>query len=235
MECDNWRVFIWWSDLLDSLIQRVTTFYSSLLHTADVPLPVGSRTAPAYQLLPATAHNNRTPAVLWLTDCNKSKSKLCYDWRSVGQSVLCQAPIWGPRPDFYYCQTVAILLMLGAISDKRMGLSFRFATGLRQCSHSRVEVPGTHENIYCLRFETPPTCRARSPYLYPPGTGWPSYTPRHWVPFSSSPTTRRAAVEVFEPVSTRGKAGCCDSKVLAFSEYATMYYWNYKNFSCHKC
>jgi hypothetical protein len=25
----------------------------------------------------------------------------------------------------------------------------------------------------CLRFETPPTCRAGSPYLYPPGTGWP--------------------------------------------------------------
>jgi hypothetical protein len=32
--------------------------------------------------------------------------------------------------------------------------------------------------FYCLRSETPPTCRARSPYLYPPGTGWSSYTPR---------------------------------------------------------
>jgi hypothetical protein len=37
--------------------------------------------------------------------------------------------------------------------------------------------------FYCLRFETPPNWRARSPYLYPPGTGWPSYTPGHWVPF----------------------------------------------------
>jgi hypothetical protein len=37
--------------------------------------------------------------------------------------------------------------------------------------------------FYCLRFETPLTCKARSLYLYPPGTGWPSYTPRHWVPF----------------------------------------------------
>jgi hypothetical protein len=36
--------------------------------------------------------------------------------------------------------------------------------------------------FYSLRFETLPTWRARSPYLlvYPPGTGWPSYTPRHW-------------------------------------------------------
>jgi hypothetical protein len=45
--------------------------------------------------------------------------------------------------------------------------------------------------FYSLRFETHPTWRARSPYLYPPGTGWPSYTPRHWVSFSSPPTTRR--------------------------------------------
>jgi hypothetical protein len=29
--------------------------------------------------------------------------------------------------------------------------------------------------FYCLRF------RSRSLYLYPPGTGWPGYTPRHWV------------------------------------------------------
>jgi hypothetical protein len=35
--------------------------------------------------------------------------------------------------------------------------------------------------FYSLRFETPPTWRERSQYLYPPGTGWSSYTPRHWV------------------------------------------------------
>jgi hypothetical protein len=55
-----------------------------------------------------------------------------------------------------------------------------------------------------LRFQTPPTWRARSPYFYPPATGWPSYTPRHWVPFSSPLRTRRATVEVFYPTSTRG-------------------------------
>jgi hypothetical protein len=27
----------------------------------------------------------------------------------------------------------------------------------------------------------PPTWRTRPPYLWPPETGWPSYTPRHWV------------------------------------------------------
>jgi hypothetical protein len=59
--------------------------------------------------------------------------------------------------------------------------------------------------FYCLRFETLPTWRTRSPYLsiYPPGTGWPGYSPRYWVPFSSPPTTRMAMVKVFEPASTR--------------------------------
>jgi hypothetical protein len=30
-------------------------------------------------------------------------------------------------------------------------------------------------------FETPPTWKARTPYLYPPRKGWPSYTPGQWV------------------------------------------------------
>jgi hypothetical protein len=45
--------------------------------------------------------------------------------------------------------------------------------------------PSGFMTFYCLIFDTPRTWRARSTYLYPPGTGWPSYTPRHWVPFSS--------------------------------------------------
>jgi hypothetical protein len=44
--------------------------------------------------------------------------------------------------------------------------------------------------FYCLRYES------RSLYLYPPGTGWPGYTPKHWVhthththPHTTSPHT----------------------------------------------
>jgi hypothetical protein len=32
-----------------------------------------------------------------------------------------------------------------------------------------------------LILETPPTWSVRSPYLYPPRTWWPRYTPGHWV------------------------------------------------------
>jgi hypothetical protein len=35
-----------------------------------------------------------------------------------------KAPIWGLRPDIYYCCTVAGLLMWGSLSDERTGLSF---------------------------------------------------------------------------------------------------------------
>jgi hypothetical protein len=38
--------------------------------------------------------------------------------------------------------------------------------------------------FYCLRFETSPARRARFPYLYPSGTGWPTCTPGPVVSFS---------------------------------------------------
>jgi hypothetical protein len=52
-----------------------------------------------------------------------------------------KAPIWGLRPDFYYSRTVAGLLMWGALSDERTGLSFTIAAGSSQWSHSQVWVP----------------------------------------------------------------------------------------------
>jgi hypothetical protein len=46
--------------------------------------------------------------------------------------------------------------------------------------------------FYCLRLETPSTRRTRSLYLFPPGREWPHYNPSQRVPFSLSPTYRRA-------------------------------------------
>jgi hypothetical protein len=52
-----------------------------------------------------------------------------------------KAPFWGLRPDIYYCLTVAGLLIWGALSDQRTGLSFTIATGPRQRGHFQVRVP----------------------------------------------------------------------------------------------
>jgi hypothetical protein len=108
-----------------------------------------------------------------------SKSELSYYRQSVGQSVLGSILTWDPRPDFYYCQTLAVLLMWG--TPQTRGRVCPFVSGRRQ--HKSLWGPrpaGLMVILYSLKFETSPTRRARSLYLYSQRTGWPSYTPRHW-------------------------------------------------------
>jgi hypothetical protein len=70
----------------------------------------------------------------------ESESYVTTDGQSASLSWN-KAPIWGLRPDFYYCHTFVGLLMLGAFSDERTGLSFTVAAGLRQRSHLGNRVP----------------------------------------------------------------------------------------------
>jgi hypothetical protein len=101
-------------------------------------------------------------------------SQICYDRRSAVSLSWCQVPIWGLRPDS--------LLMWGALSDERTCLPLHLLLVVASAVIFGPNPAGLVTIFYCLRFETPPTWRARSPYLYPPGTGWSGYTPRHWVP-----------------------------------------------------
>jgi hypothetical protein len=119
---------------------------------------------------------------IWILESLSYKSSQSYVMTD-GQSASpwCQAPIWDPRPDFYFRLTVAGLLMWSTLSLTRTGLSFTIAVGSRQRSHSRVRIPRDSWSSHSLRFETLLTWRARFPHSYPPGTVWPSYTPRHWV------------------------------------------------------
>jgi hypothetical protein len=64
-----------------------------------------------------------------------------------------------------------------------LGLARAVTLGSKPCR--------THGHILLSHLRLPPTWRARSPYLYPPGTGRPSYTLGHWVPFLSPLKTRR--------------------------------------------
>jgi hypothetical protein len=88
-----------------------------------------------------------------------------------------KTPIWGLRPDFYYRRTVAGLVMWGALSDGRTGLSFTIAACPCQRSHSLVRAP-----LDSRPYFTVSDLR---------------------LPISSPPTTRRVTVEVFDPASTR--------------------------------
>jgi hypothetical protein len=75
---------------------------------------------------------------------------------------------------------------------------------------------GPHDHILLSHLRFPPTWRARSPYLYPPGTRWPSYTPKHWVPFSSPLMTRR------DPTENAVSFHCCDCSCIV---RAVTYCW----------
>jgi hypothetical protein len=93
-----------------------------------------------------------------------------------------QAPIWGLRPDFYFCQTVAGLLMWGALSDERTCLQFTIAAGPRQCSHSWVRVPRDSWPYFTVSDSRPPNLEGQVPVfispqeqggpVIPPGTGF---------------------------------------------------------------
>jgi hypothetical protein len=54
----------------------------------------------------------------------------------------------------------------------------------------------TQTIFYCLIWDSP-NLEGQVLVLYSPGTGWPNYTPGHWIRFSLPITTRRATVEVF--------------------------------------
>jgi hypothetical protein len=69
------------------------------------------------------------PASTRETDCSQSQSQsyVTIDGQSASLSWN-KAPIWGLRPHLYYCQIVPGLLMWGALSDERTGLSFARVT-----------------------------------------------------------------------------------------------------------
>jgi hypothetical protein len=106
----------------------------------------------------------------------ESESYITIDGQSASLSWN-KAPIWGLRQDFYYCQTFVDLLIWGALSDEWMGLSFTISTGPRQRRYSRVRVSWDSRPYFTVSDSR--------------------------LPFSSSFTTRRATVEVFDPASTR--------------------------------
>jgi hypothetical protein len=72
---------------------------------------------------------------------------------------------------------------------------------------------GTHDHILLSQIQHFPNLEGQVPVFISQGTGWPSYTPRHWVPFSWPPTTHREVVEVFELASICGNSSNVKVKV----------------------
>jgi hypothetical protein len=71
------------------------------------------------------------------------------------------------------CYFVAPSLTRGRVCNLLVQLLLGLTRAVTLGSKSRR----THGHILLSYLRLPPTWRARFPYLYPPGTGWPSYTP----------------------------------------------------------
>jgi hypothetical protein len=129
---------------------------------------------------------------------NRSELELLDDWRfTASQFVLETSPL-RPTTRIFIFQLIACGYSPYVTSSLTKGWGCRLQLLLVSPaqSFSGPSPAGLMTTFYCVRFETPPASRARSPYLYPPGTGWPGYIARYWVPFLSPPTTRRATVEL---------------------------------------
>jgi hypothetical protein len=131
-------------------------------------------TTPFHGGFVSSAHGFSAATHSHITFSSESESYVTTDGQSATWNKV---PIWGLRPDFYYCQTVTGLLVWGAVSAERTDLSFTIAAGPRQRSHSRVRVPWDLRPYFTVSYSR--------------------------LPFSSPPPTRRVTVEVFDPASTR--------------------------------
>jgi hypothetical protein len=121
--------WIGWLDLLTAY------FTISLNHNQIQQIAINLQPNPS-SLIPRT--HSILLLVLRLASETESESESESYFTTDGQSASLswnKAPVCDLRPDFYYCQTVADLLMWGVLSDERTGMSFTISPGPRQRSH----------------------------------------------------------------------------------------------------
>jgi hypothetical protein len=82
----------------------------------------------------------------WIESESESESYVTTDGQSASLSWN-KAPIWGLQPDFYYCQTVAGLLMWDALSDELTSCRLRLLLALASAVIFGSESRGTSDHI----------------------------------------------------------------------------------------
>jgi hypothetical protein len=128
----------------------------------------------------------------------KSKWKSCYDWRSVGQSVLVSSTHLG---------IMAICITLRGLRVRWCMTTY--LTGGPDYGFCRTDTPrckSRGENCHILLWKIWNSFKLEGhvPGFLSPQEYWEfRCTPRHWVLFTSGPSTRRDTVQDFESASTR--------------------------------
>jgi hypothetical protein len=120
---------------------------------------------------------------LYITNTINNRINWSWSW--------CRAPIWSPWPNLCF------------LFDN-CGFCWR-EDGFIIYSYNRFwalpeqslwgPIPAELRPYFTVSFQNIPTWRSRSPYLYPPGTGWP-IPPGTWFPFCGPLTTLKVKVKV---------------------------------------
>jgi hypothetical protein len=122
----------------------------------------------------------------------ESKSKLCYDRRSVGQSVSVSST------HLRLTNRFLILADNCGFVDERTGLPFTTAAGPRQHSHLGPSPAGFMTIFYCLRFETsfpsPPTTHRATVEVFEPASTRGETSPHSWLSQKWLPIITRVAL-----------------------------------------
>jgi hypothetical protein len=146
---------------------------------------------------------NLVPKTVLTDKVSQNQSYVMTDGQPASLSWL-QTPIWGPWPDYYYCQTfICEFVDMGHLfwwEDK--SVVYIYCWFLPVQSFPGLSPVGLTIIFFYLRFKAG-NWSSRSLYLCPPGTEWPNYIPGHRVPFSSPLTTHRSMVEVFKRLHTK--------------------------------
>jgi hypothetical protein len=178
--------------LIYIILMLLLNAWISFLKCSNNPSPQDFRSV--YKKIPSTSLGyNR---YLTVTEVNE------VDFSTYGQSASsswCRAPLWcHDQILIFLCLASTFLSPLCRAPSPTRGRVCSL-----QCNHSMIRVVQNPQPYFTASSETPTTSRARSPYLYPPGTRWLNYTLKQWVLFFLPLTTRMATVELFYPASTR--------------------------------
>jgi hypothetical protein len=136
---------------------------------------------------------------------SESESELLYDWRFTASSfVLATSPLrLTTSNSIFQLNTCSYSPYVTSSLTRGWACHLQLLLALASAVILRSDSRGTHDHILLSQIRESTNLEGQVPVFIPPKNRLTRYTPRHWVPFSSPPTTHRATVEVFDPASTR--------------------------------
>jgi hypothetical protein len=173
---------VWNCNQIYWTLTELTVFISRCLVVAtnrEHPLPLSSPTVPGLMYYLLASHNKRQLKVKFKLRLRQSAPSGAYYqiFISVRQLRVSWCGVLSLKRKQACCSQLLLVLVSAVI------------LGSESC--------GTRDQILLSQIKDSLNLEGQVPVFTSP-----SYTPRHWVPFSSPRTVRRATVEVFDPAST---------------------------------